>query len=73
MAVNMKLKSLRGSLCLTQAQMAERIGTPCRNYSRIEQGVLRGTVTFWVKLQKAFGLSDAEIWAMQKGAADTDE
>ena len=64
----MNLKSLRGSMCLTQEQMSERMGVTLQMYSLVELGRRRGSMDFWKKLQAAFNLPDAQMWQlMQEG------
>ena len=66
MAVRKNLKSFRGSLCLTQSEMADRIGVRPQLYAYVEQGRLRGSMDFWTGLQKAFNVPDATMWKLQQ-------
>lgn len=58
------LKVLRVKHQLTQAQLAEKVGVSYATYNLIEQGKRKGSVEFWGKLQKAFNLTDAEMWQL---------
>lgn len=51
---------------LSQAEMAEKIGCNRATYAAIEIGKRNGRVSFWKKLQKAFGIPDANIWELMK-------
>ncbi len=51
---------------LTQEEMARRIGISKGAYSLIEQGKRVGSIKTWVKIQELFGLSDNEVWVLQK-------
>ena len=67
----MNLRSMRGSLCLTQEEMADRIGVSNQTYSLVELGKRRGSMSFWKGLQTAFNLPDAQMWQlMQEGELD---
>lgn len=59
------LKVFRVQHDLTQAEIAEKIGCTRTTFSAIESGTRSGRKTFWVELQKAFNVPDAEMWALQ--------
>lgn len=58
-----KLRDLHGA---TQEQVARKTGTTKEYYGLIEKGKRVGTIPYWVRYQIAFGLSDAELWAIAK-------
>lgn len=60
------LYMFRHSKRLSQAEMAETIGCNRATYSAIELGTRDGRETFWNKLKKAFGFSDADIEALKE-------
>ncbi len=51
---------------LSQREIAEKIGCSRATYSSIECGSRDGAMTFWRKLQAAFGISDAEIGGLMR-------
>lgn len=51
---------------LSQSEIAEKIGCSRATYSSIETGARNGTMTFWRKLQAAFGIPDAEIGGLMR-------
>lgn len=61
-----KAKSLREKHDLTQEQVARKTGTTKEYYGLIEKGKRVGTIPYWLRYQKKFGLSDAELWAIAK-------
>ena len=58
------LKVLRVKQHLTQAEIATKLGVSYATYNLIEQGKRKGSNEFWANLQKAFNLSDAEMWQL---------
>ena len=60
------LKNLRLACGLTQREMADATGTTKEYYSLIERGERVGTVPYWLRLQKFYGLSNAELWDIVK-------
>ena len=60
------LKLLRVKHKLTQAEMAEKIGCTRVTYASIESGTRNGRQFFWVSLQKAFNIPDADMWELKK-------
>lgn len=60
------LYMFRHSLKLSQSEIAEKIGCSRATYSSIESGKRNGSMTFWLKLQKAFNVSDVEIGTLMK-------
>lgn len=62
--VNKSLKVLRVKNGLTQEQMANKMGWSRQYYAKTESGRSFGTVPFWNKLQKAFGVPDDEMWLL---------
>lgn len=66
MAMRKSLRSLRGSMCLTQQEMADKIGVSNQQYFLVETGKRNGNMEFWTDLQNAFGLPDEKVWQMMK-------
>jgi hypothetical protein len=46
--------------------MAEKIGCTRVTYATIEGGTRNGRDYFWVALQKAFSIPDADMWKLKK-------
>lgn len=62
-----KLKKLRVlTLNISQEEMADRIGVARATYAAIEKGKRRGNPYFWMKLQNAFDIPDAEMYTYMK-------
>lgn len=61
-----KLKKLRLEYGDTQDEVARQTGTTKEYFSLIERGIRVGTVPYWLRLQKFYGLSDAELWGIVK-------
>ena len=61
-----KLKKLRLEYGDTQDDVARQTGTTKEYYSLIERGERVGTVPYWLRLQKFYGLSNAELWDIVK-------
>lgn len=64
MKKRLALKQMRIGLDLTQEEMAERMGVKRVRYQNVESGYRAGTIDFWQALQKAFGISDADMWRL---------
>lgn len=60
------LYMFRHRMRLSQAEMAEKIGCNRATYAAIEIGARNGRMTFWNKLQKAFGVPDAELGGLMR-------
>ena len=60
------LYMFRHSKRLSQSKMAEKIGCSRGAYSLIETGARNGTMTFWRKLQAAFGIPDEEMGGLMR-------
>lgn len=58
------LRMLRAEHGLSQEEMAQRLGMSRQNYGLIESGKAPGTIRFWCKVQKAFGLSGEQMWSV---------
>lgn len=58
------LKVLRVKNHLTQKELATKVGVSYATYNLIEQGKRKGSNDFWQGIQKAFNLSDAEMWQL---------
>ena len=61
---NTRLRLLRFNNGLSQEQTAAKIGFNAQYFSRVERGMIDGSVEFWRNLKNAFNLSDSEIWAL---------
>lgn len=46
--------------------MAEKIGCVRATYAAIESGKREGRRAFWQDLQKAFSISDDEMWSLMQ-------
>lgn len=64
--MRMNLKIFRVKKNLSHEEIAQRIGFSRAAYSAIEAGKREGRQAFWVALQKAFDIPDAEMWALKK-------
>lgn len=60
------LKVFRVKRNLTQEEIAKKIGFARATYTSIERGERHGRNSFWKELQKAFGISDADMWELMK-------
>ncbi len=60
------LKIFRIQKRMSQEEFCERIGFSRGAYSAIESGKRDGRQSFWVALQKAFDIPDAEMWNLKK-------
>lgn len=61
-----RMKILRITHNMTQADVAEKIGISLSLYNLIENGKRVGTIEAWVKIQKLFSLSDKEMLSLMK-------
>ena len=61
---NARLRLLRFKNGLSQEETAAKIGFNAQYFSRVERGMVDGSVEFWRNIKTAFNLSDSEIWAM---------
>lgn len=61
-----KAKDLREKHGLTQDQLAKKTGTTKEYYGLIENGKRVGTIPYWLRYQRRFKLTDAELWAIAK-------
>lgn len=59
---NLKIFRIRHDL--TQSDMAQRVGCDRASYSAIEVGSRNPSFEFMEKLQTAFDIPDAEMWAL---------
>ncbi len=64
--IRTNLKIFRIKHCLTQEEMAQKIGCIRPTYSAIENGKREGRKAFWNDLQLAFALTDEEICELKK-------
>lgn len=60
------LKLFRVKHKMSQEQIAEKIGCTRATYSSIESGKRTGRQAFWLDLQKAFDIPDADLWGLMK-------
>lgn len=61
-----KLRELRLKNNHTQRQVARLTGTTKEYYGLMENGKRVGVVSYWLRLQKAYKLTDAELWGIVK-------
>ena len=59
------LKVFRVTHNLTQQQLADKTGVSVSTYNLIENGERRGSLKFWLKLQKEFNLDGGKVWELQ--------
>ena len=64
------LKLFRVKKRFSQEEFAACIGCTRATYSSIESGSRDGRFVFWRDLQAAFGIPDAEMWAVIKNDED---
>lgn len=64
MRKNLKIFRVRNDL--THEEMVKKIGCTRATYSAIEAGKRDGRRTFWKDLQRAFNISDEDMWALMK-------
>lgn len=58
------LKLFRVKQCLSQDEIAAKIGCTRATYSSVESGKRDGRLAFWHDLQKAFNIPDSAMWAL---------
>lgn len=61
-----ELYMFRHAKRLSQAEMAEKIGCNRATYAAIEIGKRNGRVTFWINLQRAFDIPDADMGGLMR-------
>ena len=61
-----KEKALAKEIRAEGEEMAKKIGCTRATYSAIEAGNRDGRRTFWKDLQRAFNISDEDMWALMK-------
>lgn len=57
-----KLKELRTAHGHTQQEVANMTGTTKEYYGLIETGKRAGTLPYWLRLQRYYQLSGADLW-----------
>lgn len=67
-AKNAKLYALRVNKHWSQEVAAQRLGIPLASYKLIEQGKQEGKPRTWLKIQKVYNISDADMWELIKGS-----
>ena len=60
------LRQFRRMLGLSLEEAAEKIGCTRVYLNNIELGKNDGTIEFWEKFQKAFGIEDYDFWTLIK-------
>lgn len=61
---NARLRLLRLKNGLSQKETAAKIGFNAQYFSRVERGMIDGSIEFWRNLKTVFHLSAFEVWAM---------
>ena len=62
---NARLRLLRyNNGDLSPEQTADKIGFNPQYFSRVERGMIDGSIEFWRNIKTAFNVSDSDIWAM---------
>lgn len=62
---NARLRLLRyNNGDLSQEETADKIGFNPQYFSRVERGMIDGSIEFWRNIKTAFNVSDSDIWAM---------
>ena len=61
---NNYLKLLRKSHCLTQEELAKKLGISQTYYSQIETGQRRPSISVFCKIHKLFNVSDYIMWQL---------
>lgn len=61
-----KLKLFRVERDLNQGDMSAKIGFSRSLYTLIERGERDGSLDFWQSFQRAFNVSDADMWGFMK-------
>lgn len=70
---NARLRLLRFKNGLSQEETAAKIGFNAQYFSRVERGMIDGSIEFWRNLKTVFHLSEFEIWAMIDNYAITEK
>lgn len=61
-----KLKIFRIKNKLNQHEIAAKLGYERAYYGHVERGYQAGSLAFWERLQKAFGLTDNELQELKE-------
>ena len=61
---NTYLKLLRKSRCLTQDELAKKLGISQTYYSQIETGQRKLSIALWHKIHDFFNVSDFIMWQL---------
>ena len=64
LSANNYLKLLRKSHCLTQDELAKKLGISQTYYSQVENGQRRPSISLWQKIHKLFNVSDYIMWQL---------
>ena len=64
LSANTYLKLLRKSHCLTQDELAKKLGISQTYYSQVENGQRRPSISLWKKIHKLFNVSDYIMWQL---------
>ncbi len=64
--IRMNLKIFRIRHNLTQSEMAQRVGYDRSAYALVEAGERNPSIEFFMNLQEAFNIPDAEMWALTR-------
>lgn len=64
------LKVFRVKQHMSQEEMAAKIDFQRSTYSAIESGKRNGRRAFWIELQKAFNIPEADMWELMKNDED---
>lgn len=65
-----KLHDYRKRARMTQAELAELVGCKRVNITRLETGVINGSVSIWLRIQDALKLSSKELLDAMKNKED---
>ena len=60
------LKQFRIGVHLKQSEMGEKCGVSRATYAFIENGKRSGSAEFWANFQKAFNVTDEEMYPIMK-------
>lgn len=64
LSANTYLKLLRKSSCLTQDELAKKLGISQAYYSQVENGQRRPSISLWQRIHKLFNVSDYIMWQL---------
>lgn len=67
MRVNLKIQRIKR--LMSQGEAADAIGIDRTTYSNLERGEIQGSFSTWKKVQKAFNISDDEMWEVMQNEA----